>query len=228
MRAGTTLTDQMPETAGNSPASAPVATVAANPTTAPTRLDLVPQGAPLAQPTDVESGDATFDGSADLPVDQETGASPRATRTETAPPPAPKAAPPPVTQLGLQIARAAVGRLERLVVQLEPAELGRVEVRLEFGDDKRVSALIAVDRADTLEALQRDVRGLARSLEQAGLSLNEGGLEFSLRDGGSGQQQTGAQSWRAAAGRTPGPTSARNTELEPVRLVSTRLLDLHV
>ena len=84
-------------------------------------------------------------------------------------------------QLGVHIARAAPTRVDRLLLQLEPASLGRVEVRLEFHRDNQVSAVIAADRPETLDALQRDVRALERSLHQAGLRLDSDGLTFSLK-----------------------------------------------
>jgi Flagellar hook-length control protein FliK len=84
-------------------------------------------------------------------------------------------------QLGLHITRAVPARIERLFVQLEPASLGRVAVRLDFHRDHRVSAVIAAERPDTLDALQRDARVLERSLHQAGLRLDADGLTFSLK-----------------------------------------------
>ena len=89
--------------------------------------------------------------------------------------------PAPVFQIGMQIAKAVPGRIDRLVVQLEPAALGRVEVRLKFQRNDQVSAVIAAERPDTLEALQRDARLLERSLQQAGLRLDSDGLTFSLK-----------------------------------------------
>ena len=102
---------------------------------------------------------------------------------EPASPPAPSrpAPPAPMLQLGLHIARAIPARVDRLLVQLEPASLGRVEVRLEFHRDNQVSAIIAAERPDTLDALQRDARALERSLHQAGLRLDSDGLTFSLK-----------------------------------------------
>jgi len=88
---------------------------------------------------------------------------------------------PPVLQIGMQIVQAASRRIERLVVQLEPAALGRVEVRLDFSHDNRVSALIAAERPETLDLLQRDSRALERGLQDAGLELEREGLSFSLR-----------------------------------------------
>jgi flagellar hook-length control protein FliK len=86
-----------------------------------------------------------------------------------------------VFQIGVQIARAAPARIDRLFVQLEPAALGRVEVRLKFHRNDQVSAVIAAERPDTLEALQRDARLLERSLHQAGLRMDGDGLTFSLK-----------------------------------------------
>lgn len=98
------------------------------------------------------------------------------------PAPSVRTAPPaPMVQIGIQIARAAPARIDRLFVQLEPAALGRVEVRLDFHGDNQVSAIIAADRPDTLDALQRDARLLERSLHQAGLHLDSDGLTFSLK-----------------------------------------------
>ena len=90
-------------------------------------------------------------------------------------------APAPVFQIGVQIAKAVPSRIDRLVVQLEPAALGRVEVRLKFQRNDQVSAVIAAERPDTLDALQRDARLLERSLQQAGLRLDSDGLTFSLK-----------------------------------------------
>jgi len=87
----------------------------------------------------------------------------------------------PAVQLGLQIAAAVPRRVERLFVRLEPPALGRVEVRLEFSRDNRVSAVIAADRHDTLNVLQRDSGALQRALQDAGLRLGDNGLSFSLR-----------------------------------------------
>jgi hypothetical protein len=105
-------------------------------------------------------------------------AAPDPTRAQAPGRPTPPA---PVVQIGVHIARAVPARIDRLFVQLEPAALGRVEVRLRFHRDDQVSAVIAAERPDTLDALQRDARLLERSLHQAGLRLDSDGLTFSLK-----------------------------------------------
>jgi len=105
------------------------------------------------------------------------------TRVRQAPLPTPAPAPrpaPALDQIALHIRRAAADGLDRIRIQLKPAELGRVDIRLEIGNDNRVAALVTVDRPETLDLLQRDARGLERALEDAGLKPDGGNLEFSL------------------------------------------------
>jgi hypothetical protein len=119
--------------------------------------------------------------------------------------------PAPVFQIGMQIAKAVPGRIDRLVVQLEPAALGRVEVRLKFHRNDQVSAVIAAERPDTLDALQRDARLLERSLQQAGLRLDSDGLTFSLKRE-QAHHQAREESWFAA-----GAAERADQPLLPIR-----------
>ena len=133
--------------------------------------------------------------------------------------------PPPAVQLGLQIAAAAPHRVERMVVQLDPPDLGRVEVRLAFGHDNHVSAQIAADRPETLAVLQRDSHALERGLQHAGLQLDNKGLNFSLRQE---QRQQGAATPPRFDPASPG--SERDwSEAQPVRwFAAERVLDLRI
>ena len=141
-------------------------------------------------------------------------------------------APAPVAQLAMPIAGAAARRIERLVVHLEPAALGRVEVRLDFSHDNRVSALIAADRSDTLDLLQRDSRALERSLQDAGLRLDHGALSFSLRQEQRGQERgpgTPGPWPRFEAGPGPARDADRQGEARPPRWIGAyRLLDIRI
>jgi hypothetical protein len=130
--------------------------------------------------------------------------------TARAPAPGRPVPPAPVFQIGMQIAKAVPGRIDRLVVQLEPAALGRVEVRLKFHRNDQVSAVIAAERPDTLEALQRDARLLERSLHQAGLRLDSDGLTFSLKRE-QAHHQAREESW------FPAGAAERADQVLPVR-----------
>jgi flagellar hook-length control protein FliK len=146
-----------------------------------------PKARPAAIPTSTAAGDAHIDPSVEI-GDAAPGRTERVAG-ET-PGPAGRPLPPaPVVQLAIHIAGAASRRVERLVVQLEPAALGRVEVRLDFTHDNRVSAVIAAERPETLEVLQRDSRALERGLQDAGLRLDQNALSFSLRQEQRGQER---------------------------------------
>lgn len=98
-------------------------------------------------------------------------------------------APPAPTQVAVHIQRAAQDGLDRVSIQLRPVELGRIEVRMEFGSDGVMRAKFMAENPQTLELLQRDLRGLEKSLQDAGIRTESGSLSFSLRDDGRSAQQ---------------------------------------
>jgi flagellar hook-length control protein FliK len=100
-------------------------------------------------------------------------------------------------QVAVHIQRAVREGTGRVSVQLSPAELGRIHVKLEIDEDKRTTATVTVERPSTLELLQRDIKGLERALHSAGLSLDSGDLSFSL---GHGSEQEFAQDLGRSAG----------------------------
>jgi len=69
----------------------------------------------------------------------------------------------------------------RIVVDLNPASLGRVEVIIEKGEHG-ARARVLVERSETLSAIQADSRALERSLADAGIDLSQGGMTFGYRD----------------------------------------------
>jgi len=94
-------------------------------------------------------------------------------------------------QIGLRIQRAVVDGRQRMTLQLHPAELGRVDIRLEFASDGTLRAQITADRPEALDLLQRDARGLERALTDAGLKTDGQSLNFDLRE--QGQQRERAE-----------------------------------
>jgi flagellar hook-length control protein FliK len=97
----------------------------------------------------------------------------------------------PVEPMAIEIARHAVAGGQRFEIRLDPAELGRIDVRLDLADDGTVKTRMIVEKAETLDMLQRDQRALEKALAQTGFKASEGGLEFSLRgEGGQGGYRT--------------------------------------
>lgn len=78
---------------------------------------------------------------------------------------------------------AAANKPHMMTLHLNPPELGRVHVSLELSRDNSLKARITTEKSDTHAMLQRDSDSLQRALEQAGVDLSEGGLEFELADG---------------------------------------------
>lgn len=150
------------------------------------------------------------------------------TRSSSTPPP-----PVPGVQIGLQIARSLANGVERLTVHLHPAELGSVDIQLNFEDSGRLTAQIVAERPETLELLQRDSRLLERSLGDSGLKLMNDGLSFSLKQDQQ-QQQAGQQFQQQADTRQTAFEAGRayddapTTEDHPLarRMDGLRLLDI--
>jgi len=95
----------------------------------------------------------------------------------------------PVDTLALHISRNLSNGVNKFQIRLDPPELGRIDVKMEVGQDGRVQTTLAADRPETLDLLQRDAKLLQRALDDAGLKSDNGSLNFSLRDqeGNSGQ-----------------------------------------
>lgn len=86
-----------------------------------------------------------------------------------------------VGQVAVQLTAAGKAKTQALTVKLEPVELGKIDIRLDFGSDGKVQASIFADRPQTLDMLQRDARGLEKALQNAGLQTDSGSLSFNLR-----------------------------------------------
>ena len=104
-------------------------------------------------------------------------------------PPAPQAAAVPLAGVAIEIASKALAGKNHFEIRLDPPELGRIEVRLDVDRDGNVTSRMIADRSDTLDLLRRDASGLERALQDAGLKTADNGLQFSLRDQSTGQQQ---------------------------------------
>ena len=72
------------------------------------------------------------------------------------------------------------GRAQRFEVRLDPAELGRIDVRIEVGADKKVHAVLAAHDSAALNDLMRGHRALERMLTDAGIDLADGGVKFEM------------------------------------------------
>lgn len=90
-------------------------------------------------------------------------------------------------QISVKITKALQAGTDRISIQLKPAELGRVDVKMEMTHDGRVMTVVTAEKQDTLDLLRRDSSELQKALADAG--LNSGGMEFNLK----GQEQKSAE-----------------------------------
>jgi flagellar hook-length control protein FliK len=88
----------------------------------------------------------------------------------------------PATQMvAAHIAKSAQsGESKSITLQLDPPDLGRVEVRLEFGHEKSVKAHLVIEKPETYLMLQRDAAALERALQNAGLETGSDSLNYEM------------------------------------------------
>lgn len=107
-------------------------------------------------------------------------------------------------QVQVAVKQASADGIDRITIQLQPEELGRIDVRLDMHSDGRAHIVFTVDKADTFEQLQRDARMLEKALQDAGVQTDAGSMEFNLRQhaqqempsfGNGGRQQGQEQSF---------------------------------
>lgn len=65
-------------------------------------------------------------------------------------------------------------------LQLDPPDLGKVEVELSFSKDKLVKTHMIIEKPETWMMLQRDAQVLERALQEAGLDVSSEDMQFEL------------------------------------------------
>lgn len=92
------------------------------------------------------------------------------------------AQPAPATQQVLVQIQTKMNKDTQISVQLSPAELGRVDVRLTIDRNGQAHAMIMADKPETLALLQKDASFLERALQQAGINAQSQNMSFNLRE----------------------------------------------
>ncbi len=115
----------------------------------------------------------------------------------------------PIQNIAVEIGHHFQAGQNRFRIKLDPPELGRIDVRLSISRDGHVSSHMAVDKPETLAALNRDAGALERALNTAGLDTDKNSLNFSLRQGNQGferggEAESGAQTGGGSAGAEDG------------------------
>ncbi len=107
-------------------------------------------------------------------------------------------APVPLGGLALEIAASVKSGKSRFEIRLDPADLGRIDVRIDVDRNGQMTSHLTVEKPETLSMLRQDAPQLQRALDDAGFKTGDGGLQFSLRDQSSSGQNNGNETGRNA------------------------------
>lgn len=107
-------------------------------------------------------------------------------------------------QVAVSIRNAASEGVDKISVQLRPEHLGRVDVKMEIGQDGRIQGVIQADTRETLDMLRQDSRALQQALKDAGLNADSQSFTFEHRnEGGQSQEGNGRSRMTADQGSSP-------------------------
>ncbi|WP_240454787.1 flagellar hook-length control protein FliK, partial [Caulobacter sp. 17J65-9] len=133
-----------------------------------------------------------------------------------------------VAHLSAEILKKFGERSTRFDVELHPADMGRVDVRLTIEADGRLKAQMAFDNPVAAADLRARADELRRSLEQAGFQVSEDSFSFADRNAGGGSFEDARQQFaeggraRARAFRA-GEQAASLADAPPVARRAVRL-----
>nr|WP_249788963.1 flagellar hook-length control protein FliK [Bradyrhizobium sp. BRP19] len=97
----------------------------------------------------------------------------------------------PISGIPIEIAAAIRTGKSRFDISLDPAELGKIDVRINIDRAGNVTSHLTVEKPETLQMLRQDAPQLQRALDDAGFKTGSNGLSFSLRDQNSSGQHSG-------------------------------------
>lgn len=83
-------------------------------------------------------------------------------------------------QVSMQIQKGLQGQIDKISLQLNPSDLGKVTINFDFSDSHNGKILISADKPETLDMLRQDARTLQKILSDAGMDAGKNSLEFSL------------------------------------------------
>ncbi len=81
-------------------------------------------------------------------------------------------------------------------LHLEPAHLGKVSIKFDFGAEGKPAIMVLADKSDTLDMLKKDSSEIQKILNDNGIKADSGSLSFNLNSGGNSEAYQQAQeSW---------------------------------
>lgn len=90
-----------------------------------------------------------------------------------------------IDQIKVNITKSAVKGVDKIQIQLNPEDLGSIEVKMQIGKDGKLQAHIISGRPETMDVLQKEIASLEKAFSDAGFQMDEGSLSFSFRESNS-------------------------------------------
>ena len=83
-----------------------------------------------------------------------------------------------MNQIRVQMTKSVEQGMKNIEIKLQPASLGKIDVKLDFQSDGMVKTTFVVEKPETLDMLQRDQRHIENILKDSGLRANMENLHF--------------------------------------------------
>ena len=208
---------------GGGAAAAGTQAGAADPTQTRPAAERVPVDALPANEGDVSQAELEA-GSIPAPMEAE---GPAAVRAEAAP--ANRLSAEAIAQISAQIIRRLEGRSTRFDIELNPHDLGKIDVRLDIDSEGRLAARLAFDNPAAAADLRGRVDELRRDLEQAGFQMSEDAFSFAERDGARQRREDAGDGSLRSFARSAEVSEEADAAAQPALRVMARLgLDVRV
>lgn len=130
-------------------------------------------------------------------------------------------------QVHVAIHQARKDGMDRITIQLEPVELGRIEVNMTTSRDGLTQIQFTVDNSDTFDHLSRDARHLERSLQEAGIKADTGSMQFNLRQQPQPQMQSGLGGQGQPQGQQEAENDNESTQASVTNIMPTAAFTRH-
>ena len=145
---------------------------------------------------------------------------------KAAPPAALRQASPTLMQAWTGVVQRFDGKTQQFQLRLDPAELGRIDVRIEITRNSKARIVMAASNPEALNELSRGARQLEQALTESGLELADDGLSFELSQGGDDASAFADDSqpdFSGSAAETGGSPDATEPETPLVREMTPQL-----
>lgn len=108
------------------------------------------------------------------------------------------------SDLGVEISRRIVSGSSETVIRLDPADLGRIDVRMSLDADNSLKLVVSADNSSVLDLIRREAGDLMRALSDAGIRADSQHLRFDSQGSSTSQQWQGSgQGGGERRGRQP-------------------------